>query len=537
MRENVQCAALQAEKTTFGSAGIMIANALDSVKRNHAAMLLIPRGVYHIYADDCTAPVICPANHGFNGFRPTAFFLDEMSDFTLDGQGSTFILHGVMDFSVIRNSHHITIRNLTVTYADSCNFQGNVLSSSRERVQIALENPPVIELHGDTLMERFRQDYNLITRTLEYMSETKEIRTGTGDDNFGIPFERLHKSLNNNILSLYEVPNPPLVGNTIVFALSRRCGQAFFSEKSKDIVFENITVHTCYGMAFIAQKCENLTIRSCCVTPDEGKYWSAGQDASHFANCRGEITVESCLFENQLDDAVNIHGIYTLLEKKEGDRALVSYPHWQTRGIEIFAAGNTIQFQDQRTQKPTGTALVAAVRVLNPVKTILTLKMGTGFCREGQIVENLSDQPNACIRNNTFHNNRARGMLIASKGKIEISGNRFHTNHSAINFESDPLRWFEAGSTKNVSIHDNFFDDCLQNRVSRAVIDICERPEMPEDYYYHETIAIRHNRFTQEKGACVFASSVRNLVFEGNEYQCETPILAVHSWVNGKKSQ
>ncbi len=528
---------ISTEEASFGSVGILLNEAINNARQHGFHMLLIPHGVYHIYAEDCPAPVICPSNHGFNGFHPAAVFLDEMTDFILDGQNSTFILHGVMDFAVIRKSRQVTIRNLYVTYADTCNFQGKVIRSDKEEVQIALEKTPFLELHDKVLLMHNMQDYYKITRTLEYTTATREIRVGTGDNNFGCPIDQLRKSLDGNILTLYDVPITPVVGNTIVFATSRRCGQAFFTEQSSDVKLENITVNTCYGMAFLFQKSGNLTIRSCTVTPERGNCWSAGQDASHFANCRGKICIEECLFENQLDDAVNIHGIYTVLEKKTENRLLVCYPHWQTRGINIYDVGDTIQFQNQRTQQPTGTAVVTAVRVLNPDKTALEIKMQTGTCAEGQIIESLTDQPDAIIRNNIFRNNRARGMLIATKGFVEICSNHFHTNHSAINFESDPLKWFEAGSTREVSIHDNFFDDCLQNRTARAVIDIKERPEMPDGFYYHDKISIRHNRFTQEAGACVFSASVKNLIFKENTYLCASPVQAVHSCVNSEETE
>ncbi|MBQ8814913.1 MAG: right-handed parallel beta-helix repeat-containing protein [Lachnospiraceae bacterium] len=497
---------------------------------------MIPQGIYHIYADECAAPVVCVTNHGHNGFKSTAMAIEEMSNLTIDGCGSRFVLHGAMDFAIIRGSKNITVRNLTVTCADTCNFQGKVTGAENGNVTIALEEHPPLILHGDALVQTFGSQWEPMVRTLDYVTETGELRRGTGDVHFGVPFQQIKKVLDGDVLYLYDVPDMPEVGDTIVFMMPRRCNQAFLLDHSENILLENVTVHTCWGMAVVAQKCKNVTVRACKVTPEDGRCWSAGQDATHFVNCRGKITIEDCCFENQLDDAANLHGIYTLIEKVIGNRILVRYAHAQTRGIDIYDVGDHIQMMDRETQQPSAFANVAEVEILNPDLTILTLSDVEGEITPGMIVESLSDQADALICNNIIRNNRARGMLVAVKGRVEIAGNHFHSGGAAIQFESDPLKWFESGSVRDVLIADNFFDDCRHGKWCRAVIDINKRPKTVEDFYYHDTIVIRNNRFTQCEAPCVWADNVKNLVFEENEYICSIPFKAEHCIVNGEKA-
>lgn len=288
-------------------------------------------------------------------------------------------------------------------------------------------------------------------------------------------------------------------------------------------------------MAFIAQKCENVAIRRCTVTPDGDRCWSAGQDATHFVNCRGSVIIEDSRFENQLDDAVNLHGIYTRIDGVADDRILVRYAHFQARGIDIYAVGDRIQMMYPENQMPIGFATVAAVEVINPDTTVLTLTETEGEIAKGMIVENLSDEAEAYIRRNLIRNNRARGMLIAAKGHIEITDNHFHSGGSAIQFESDPFHWYECGGTRDVLIARNFFDDCRHGKWSRAVVDINKRREVVEGFYYHDRIEIRDNRFTQTNVPCVAADNVGNLIFENNEYADSiTSVVAAHCVVNGE---
>ena len=523
-------------KSDFDSIGHSFVRTLRAAKENGEREIVIPHGIYHVYADEAAAPVVCVTNHGHNGFKSAALAIEEMESLTIEGNGSQFILHGEMDFAIIRRSRNITVRNLTITCADTCNFQGKVIRAGRDVVTIELEEHPPLTLFGNVIMQSFGMQWEPIRRTLDYVTETRELRRGTGDEHFGVPFQQIKKSLGGDVLNLYDVPNLPKVGDTIVFATSRRCNQAFLIDHAENIKLEKVTVHTCWGMAVVAQKSENITVKDCTVTPEKGRCWSAGQDATHFVNCRGKITIENCCFENQLDDAVNIHGIYTLVEKIADSQILVRYVHPQARGIDIFDVGDHIQLMDQQTQQPSAYADIANVEVINPDLTILKLTNILGRIVSGMIVENLSDQADVLICNNIIRNNRARGMLIAAKGKVEISENYFHSGGAAIQFESDSMRWFECGSVSDVRISNNFFDNCRHGKWGRAVIDINKRPKTVENFYFHDTIVIRKNRFTQKEAPSVWADNVKNLIFEENESICSFPLEAEHCFVNGRKT-
>lgn len=517
----------------FDSVAHSLALTLKYAKETGEKEICIPKGTYHVYASEASAPPICVANHGHNGFKATALSIENMNDVTVDGSGSEFILHGPMDFAIISRSRNVTVKNLTVRCADTCNFQGKVTESTEEYVKIKLDEHPELHFFGDTVFQKFSDNqYEAMGRTLDYVTETMELRRDTGDENFGTSINKLKKALDGDVLTIYGAKNIPPVGDTIVFTMSRRCNQAFLVSHSENVVLENITVNTCWGMAFIAQKSKDVTVRSCTVTPDAGRYWSAGQDATHFVNCRGRVIIEDSLFENQLDDAVNLHGIYTVIAKKASDSILVRYGHFQARGIDIYSVGDKIQILDRESQQPKAFARVKSVDVLSAEYTSLELSDIDGEICENMIVENLSDKADAIIRNNVIRNNRARGMLIAAKGHIEIVGNYFHSGGAAIQFESDPIKWLECGSVNDVMIKNNFFDDCRHGKWSRAVIDINKRRKTVDGFYYHGSIRITNNRFTQTSVPCVCADNVKDLVFSDNEYLCETPVVAAHAFVN-----
>ncbi len=520
---------MQLNTFPFSSIAFALTDALKKVRDINDNTIVIPYGEYHIYAEEAASLPLCVSNHGYNGFKRAALCIENFEGLCVDGSNSTFILHGCMDFAIINRSSNIEIKNLSVKCADTCNFQGKVLEASNEKVVIRLEEHARLYQFGDKLFQKFEQEYNEMGRTIDYITESKEIRPNTGDENFGKPFSDIKKILDGDVLTLFDVPVAPPIGDTIVFTMSRRCNQAFLNVKSKNITFSNITVNTCWGMAFISQKCENITIQKCKVTPDEGRYWSAGQDGTHFVNCRGLIHIHNNLFENQLDDAVNLHGIYTKVEKVAKNTVLVRYSHFQSVGIDIYEKGDKIQFMYQNNQMPVSFAEIEQVNVLSLNYTALTLKNINGEICEGMICESISDAADAKIENNIFRNNRARGMLIASRGHIEIKNNHFHSGGAAIQFESDPFRWYESGGTLDVLIEGNLFDNCRHGKWGRAVIDINKRKEIIDGFYYHKKIEIKNNRFTQKDVPCVAADNVESLIFKGNTYDLQEPIVFNHA--------
>ena len=277
----------------FGSVGHSLCKTVEEARRTGDHYINIPEGEYHVYKETASQTVICVSNHGHNGYKSAALVIEDFDGLTVDGNGSTFILHGCMDFAIVNRSKNITIKNLTVKCADTCNFQGKVVESSNECVKIELEAHPNLRRYGYALFEDIEHERVPLGRTLEYDPKTKKIRRGFGDENFGKPFfNSFDKKIDGDTLYIYNVITPPTVGNIIVFTISRRIAQAFLAARSENVRFENITVNTCWGMAFICQKCENVTITSCRVTPEGDNCWSAGQDATHFVNCRGKILIE-----------------------------------------------------------------------------------------------------------------------------------------------------------------------------------------------------------------------------------------------------
>lgn len=95
-------------------------------------------------------------------------------------------------------------------------------------------------------------------------------------------------------------------------------------------------------MGFLAERCENVTLKRFDVTPSPGtgRCFSAAADAAHFVNCGGKVALEGCRFENQLDDGLNVHGFYAVVRGRPGARRLLlDWGHPMQRGVQLAREG------------------------------------------------------------------------------------------------------------------------------------------------------------------------------------------------------
>ena len=165
--------------------------------------------------------------------------------------------------------------------------------------------------------------------------------------------------------------------------------------------------------------------------------------------------------------------------------------------------------------------------------TKLYIEGGTEGIEIGDIIENLTKNCSLLFENNIVRNNRARGMLLATKGKVVVKNNYFNTPGMAIFFESDAKYWFEAGSTRDVLITENTFDNCRFTRGGwgKNVIELKPREAFDGENYYHGRIEISNNKFVNNGGCLLSADNVAEFIWKNNtvENQGECQLLSIEN--------
>ncbi len=504
---------------TSGNDGYDLYRLFDGLDTKKDVKIIFEKDTYDVYPDYCSERALHISNHGWNGFKRIALLLENFENVELDFCGSTLITHGVMTVAAILNSKNVTVKNLILENPATGFMQTRVVAHGDGYVDVEKElgcDQHYIHPSGLLLHNFYEANFEVYC-AIEFKAETGELEYGTNDYPFEqytwlMKFERIEP----NGLRIHGVKRYPPIGNRIVFYNTRRLGCGFFCEDSEELKFENVTIHSCHGMGILAQTCHNIHLDNFNTKRKDGQYYTANVDATHFVNCTGLVTVENCLFENQFDDALNIHGMYARVEKVCGNELFVREVHGQAKGIKIFREGDRIQAVNFNSLIPYTEKTIKAVEYVNQDIIRLTLNEACDDIIIGDSIESMNRAADLIFRNNTVRNNRARGMLIATRGKTLIENNYFHTSGAAVLFEANGDYWYESGGTLDVTIKNNNFDACRYAKWSDAIISCVPKKAIEEGKYFGKDIKILDNRFYMINDNVVAFNNVENVTFTGN---------------------
>ncbi len=511
-----------------------VLNALRTLKNTTGPCRIeFEAGRYDFWPDRATEEYLFVSNND-ESLKRMAFPIFGFDDLEIDGQGSVFMFHGPMVPFAIRSSNNIRLHNFTIDWARTFHQEALVLDSLHHEVT---GNSSV-----DFKIDQTHFPYTVSHEQLVFLGESKTTRYDVGNilafdaerketafkvhDNYAVAqwhrVEELAAGVVRMTANFSDIPKP---GQIAAIGGAGRYSPAFTSSDVDGLTIEDVTLHHCGGMGVIAQCTKDIAIRRLKVTPSEhGGYRrmiSATADATHFVNCSGDLLLEDCVFENQLDDATNVHGIYARISRKiAADEVEVELVHGQQLGIDIVQAGDRVEFVACEDLLTYHEAEVASVDRLN--KQFSKVKFTQPIpdtVKAKDVIGSLTKTPdNVTIRGCYSGSNRARGFLLSVASRIIVEGNRFHSPGAAILIAGDANYWFESGAVRDVTIRDNHFDNCLFGNWGGAVIDI--HPEVDSGHRkgnnYHRNIRIENNRFNGSDLRLLKAHCVDGLTFTGN---------------------
>ena len=514
--------------------------ALDHIRKldrtdGKPIILRFPKGRYDFYLRGAT--VLEKSPHVSNNddiAKNVMMDLRGLKNVIIDGEGSEFVAHGQMVFGLIENASNITVRDATFDYDTPVLAQGKIVKVDEKARTILLDIPRESPY--------FVRDGQLYFTGPEFINRTwtaGQFDAKTGNCAY-INCWGCNGTYKEIAPGRVELHRPkgwlPIEGNYLVFRhQSARSHPGFFLHESKDILLENVTIHQAAAMGIIAQLTENITLFGVKVVPNakKGRLFSVSADATHFSGVKGFLRVFHCEFSGQTDDAMNVHSTYTRIEKSiDAKTILVRFMHGQAKGLNLARKGDTMQFVHHTTMQPFGKRTVASVVRDYPHAMTITFTEALPKGIEAKdVVENMTWYPDVYFKNNRVLNNRARGILISTPGKVVIQSNYFRPHGSAILIAGDANGWFESGACKNVLIQRNTFDNCLTGlyQFTDAVVSIYpEVPKYEAGKYYHRNINIIENKFNVFDAPLLAARSTDGLSFVNNTVTLTTDYKPFH---------
>lgn len=512
------------------------------------------KGTYHFYPDKGLESFEYISNHGDLMVR-SAFPLRGFNNLTIDGQGSTFIFHGIMIPFLVDECNNITIKNVSIDWAEAFHSEGLIVANNEENktfdMQISDEYPYDIR-NGQIYFIKEYYEHNL-GQSILFDPKTKGIAFNTEAYTSISAGAKAKVSNNTNKISYkYEVdersPELRKIGsesNLYVEQLKpglvrvsghkkkmppvgliltmkgeqgfNRVAPAFRVTTTDGFNALNVNVHHAGGMGIIAENSSNLILDNFNVTPSQGRMVSTTADATHFVGCRGEVVLKNCTFNNQLDDASNVHGTYQkIVDILDEKRIGVRMGHHQQQAFVVGKPNDTLGFvRLTKSFFAYKKATIKNIEYINSRYQIITFNEKIpSTVKEGDLVENLDAYPEFTVENCTISKNRARGLLISTPRKTVIKNNFFSTEMEAILIPVESGHWYESGNATDVTITGNTFQDCQHSGFDRGVIRFATDDD--NENIAFKNIVISHNNFNHFDNLILQITNTDGLKFMEN---------------------
>ncbi|WP_252734336.1 right-handed parallel beta-helix repeat-containing protein [Arenibacter algicola] len=512
------------------------------------------KGTYHFYPDKAFEKFTRISNHD-DVLAKTAMPIFGMQGLTINGQGSTFIFHGRMIPFLIEDSKNITITNVTVDWAVPFHSEGlivaNDVNNNSFDMELSEEYPYEIR-NGQLIFVKEYYEHNLgqsilfdparnaIAFNTEVYTPISATRNSSVQHNLDKikykyktdPRSKVEKVRGKEDNLRVEEVKPgtvrifnhkqklPPVGMVLVCKGDQslnRLAPAFRITGTEGFNAKNVNVHHAGGMGLIAENSSDLILDSFNVTPSQGRMVSTTADATHFVGCRGKVVLKNCTFNNQLDDATNVHGTYQEVMDVIGKNSIgVRMGHAQQQGFTIGRANDTIGLVRLATSFfPYDYLTLKSTEYINGRYQIISFNedLPAGL-KVGDLIENVEGYPELLVQNCNISRNRARGLLISNPKKTVIENNYFSTEMEAILIPVESSHWFESGNAANLIIRNNTFQDNQHSGFNRGVIRFVTDNENHNIAF--KNIEITNNQFHQFDNLILEISNVDGLLFQGN---------------------
>jgi len=414
-------------------------------------------------------------------------------DLKLTGRGVTLLCRGWMEPVSIEKSSNIRLKGFTIDYERQPHSEGTVINVTDTFFDVRFkEEYPV---HSNMVMPRIMFWDNVRDRLHKepvYFPETNEL---AGEQTLrirsSIPAEYLHSTA--------------LIHHSFHFR------PAVLILESRDVVLDEITIHSQPGMGIVGHRSRNILMQGLRVVPRAGTRMSTNTDATHFTSCTGYVHFKECMFEGQGDDATNVHNYYYTIRSREKDGYITSVnaptgTHAQV--LDYPDNGDMLELVEKATLQAVDTVIVTRVDTFHAsMETHLAFDKALPDEIDAYLLINITRLPRLHMEGCTILSHLARGILIKTRNVLIENCSIIESTGTGIQIAAEG-QWHEGPGSADVVIRNN--------RIIR-----CGRGD------------------GTQKGACGIAVTVgaehlpargvhRNLVFENNMIEGEHAAYGIY---------
>lgn len=502
--------------------------AIEACRQQGATRLVIGPGTYRLFPNLAEEKYLFVSNND-PSLKRILFNLSGMHNLEIDGEGALLLFSGYITPFLFDKSQHISVKNLSIDYTRTFHTEGTIVASGPGWVDLSIPAAFPYRVTNGRMegCDAYGNSYPFVNM-LEFDAVLREPALYASD--YWLPSDSTPiEERPDGSVRVFGNQLKGTVGNTMVLGASKRLCPGFVVSDSQDIKLTDVNIYHCGGMGVIAQRSRDITLTNVNVVPapNSGRMISITADATHFSNCGGDIQIINCTFTNQKDDATNIHGIYAAVTQIDtaSNSILVKLMHDAQWGFDFIQPGNTLEFVNQANLITFHEGVVKHVQRLNKEYTRVEMEAALPTSLAiGNAVAVIDTYPNVLIKGCRFEKNRARGLLLGSRGHIVIEDNFFHIAGAAILLEGDARYWYEQSGVRDLIIRNNVFENGNYGYFNwgRACISVGTGMDQREGSRYHRNLTITGNTFR------VFDPRILNLYctdsvsFKGNTIERTT---------------
>ena len=474
-------------------------SALDYCSKNPHTKLVINKGTYYF--------------RSVNGLDA-----NNCTDLLIEGSDATFVFSSTGYKFFIRNSDCVEIRNLNFDW----NWEESPLASI---VTVQNSNPDMNTI-------------DIVFRNAEYCNDNNRLMAITQCDpesyTFGAKQSSKEVYLYQDITAVKSVQK---ISDNTLRVTHNSCMDDFengetyilrhyvydgtiFSVRdySKNVTFDNVRIYGSAGMAYICEgNCSHFQIINSFigVNPEhkDSRCVSLTADAIHIVNTDGCFNISGCDISGMGDDAVNVHDGLGYVSGVNGNKLTLIASAMR---LEV---GDTLAFKNDKFENTDVTAKIISVKALEGITKEVVVEGLHESVTEGWTAYNTEcSSSNYVIRNNYFHENRARGLLLQSSNGL-CENNRFYkTMAQAIKVVMDiePTLWQEGTGVDNLIIRNNTFEKCNYSDWGSVIEIGTNIAGRPAETAVFTNIEITSNNFKDIPSMLIRANNVNGLVFADN---------------------
>ena len=205
-------------------------------------------------------------------------------------------------------------------------------------------------------------------------------------------------------------------------------------------------------MGIVGQACENMQIKKYVVSPNEDDLYSTTADGILLTNFSGKVSIQDCVIDRSIDDAISIHGFYTKVEQITArNKAVVRLIHKSQAGTNIYFNGDVLKVSDGNSMNEIGTVKVKDTSI-HAEPELIYLEFAEDIQNKikiGDYLENDGRTPEVEIKNCLFNDFPA---IRLSSAKKMIFENNIVKKCFGIKINDLMAYWFVSGCVTGLTI-------------------------------------------------------------------------------------